>query len=602
MRFQISDCGIRRRETADERRWTQRAMRIYLAETAGFCMGVKRAVNIALETAKEKGKDIYTLGPLIHSPQTVERLQEKNIRVVEDIAGLTSGTIIIRAHGVGPEVREAIERSPLECRDATCPLVLRIRNIIEKYAKQGYTIVIVGDKGHAEVSALLGYAEGRGTVVEHVEDVKSVPKGKVCVVAQSTQERQLFKKVVTKLKERGGEVKVHDTICDATTWRQEEVRALAARVDAMVVVGGKNSANTRRLAEISRGMGVKTFHIEEPGELTAEDLAGSEEVGVTAGASTPNWLIEKVIDRLEHLSEARGGRLRRAFSGTVEFIVKGDVYVGLGGAALCFACAVLRDLWPAWLSVATAGFYIFAIHVLNHYTDREYSQYKESYKLNVLEKYKKGLVASGLAAAAGAIVLSWLISRLAMGLMIFGTLLGIIYNLPIVPRRLANVVRIRRLRDFPMSKNLGTALAWCLTIILLPALELGRGLELSPTLTVFAFAFAMVFARSTLLDLRDVQGDMMVGNETIPILIGERNTKLLLTGVVLASMSLLIVASAFGWVNQSGFLQLLALLYVLVYVGLYHMRRLHQAMRCEIVADTGFFVAEGLAAVWLVLS
>lgn len=577
-------------------------MRIYLAETAGFCMGVKRAVNIALETAKEKGKDIYTLGPLIHSPQTVEMLEEKNIRVVEDIEGLTSGTIIIRAHGVGPEVREAIEKSPLECRDATCPLVIRIRTIIEKCAKQGYTTVIVGDKGHAEVSALLGYADGRGTVVENVEDVNSVPKGKLCVVAQSTQERQLFKKVVRKLKDRGGEVKVYDTICDATTWRQEEVKALAARVHAMVVVGGRNSANTRRLAEISRGMGVKTFQIEEPAELTGEELAGSEEVGVTAGASTPNWLIEKVIDRLEHLSEARGSALRQWLSGVIEFIVKGDVYVGLGGAALCFACAVLRDLWPAWLSVATAGFYIFAIHVLNHFTDREYSQYKESYKLNVLEKYKKGLVTAGLVAAAGALVLAWLISPLAMALMVLGTFLGIIYNLVIVPKSLAKVLRIRRLRDFPMSKNLGTALAWCLTIVLLPILELGAKVEPAPTLTVVAFAFAMVFARSTLLDLRDVQGDMMVGNETIPILIGEKNTKLLLTGVVLASFALLIVASASGWVNGSGFLQLLSLLYVLVYLGLYHMRLLHQAMRCEIVADTGFFVAEGLAAAWLVLT
>jgi (E)-4-hydroxy-3-methyl-but-2-enyl pyrophosphate reductase len=577
-------------------------MRIYLAETAGFCMGVKRAVNIALETAKEKGKDIYTLGPLIHSPQTVEMLEEKNVRVVEDISGLKSGTIIIRAHGVGPEVREEIEKSPLECRDATCPLVLRIRNIIEKWAKQGYRIVIVGDKGHAEVSALLGYADGKGVVVEKLEDVDDVPKGKLCVVAQSTQERQLFKRVVRKLKDRAEEVKVYDTICDATTWRQQEVKALAARVDAMVVVGGRNSANTRRLAEISRAMGVKTFHIEEPTELTEEDLEGIEDVGVTAGASTPNWLIEKVIDRLEHLSEAKGSRLRRALSAAIEFVVKGDVYVGLGGAALCFSCAVLRDLWPAWLSVAASGFYIFAIHVLNHYTDREYAQYKESYKLNVLEKYKKGLVTSGLAAGVGAVVLSALISPLAFGLMVFATLMGIVYNLPVVPRNVAQVVKIRRLRDFPMSKNLGTALAWCLTIVLLPVLELRARLEFLPTLTVLVFAFAMVFARSTLLDLRDVQGDMMVGNETIPILIGEKRTKALLALVVLTSIGLLIVASASKWVNGSGFVQLLALGYVLGYLGLYHIRMMQQAMRCEIVADTGFFITEGLAAVWLMMS
>ncbi len=575
-------------------------MRIYLAETAGFCMGVKRAVNIALETAREKGEGIYTLGPLIHSPQTVEMLEKKNVHVVEDVSGLESGTIIIRAHGIGPEEREGIEKSGLECRDATCPLVLRIRNIIEKHAKEGYTVVIVGDKGHAEVSALTGYAGGKGVVVEGVEDVKEVPRGKICVVAQSTQERRLFEKMVRELRKKSKDLKVFDTICDATTRRQEEVKALAMKVDALVVVGGRNSANTKRLAEISRGMSVKTFHIEEPGELKEEDLAGIEHMGVTAGASTPNWVIEKVIDRLEHLSEARASRVRRALSHVTEFVVKGDVYVGVGAAALCFACAVMRNLWPAPLSVAVSGLFIFALHVLNHYTDREYSQYKESYKLNVLERYKKGLVIAGIVAAYGAVGLTALISSLAFGLMAFATVLGLVYNLPIVPRKIANAIKIRRLRDLPMSKNLGTALAWCLTIILLPVLELQSRLEFLPTLTVFVFCFALVFSRSTLLDLRDVQGDMMIGNETIPILIGEKRTKLLLAGIVVVSIALMIVASASKWVNGSGFAQLVTLAFVLGYLASYHFGLMHQAMKCEIIADTGFIVAELLALFWLI--
>jgi 4-hydroxy-3-methylbut-2-enyl diphosphate reductase len=576
-------------------------MRVYLAETAGFCMGVKRAVNIALETAKEKGRDIYTLGPLIHSPQTVKMLEKKNVKVVDDISGLNSGTVIIRAHGIGPKEREEIEKSQLECRDATCPLVLRIRNIIRKYAEEGYAIVIVGDRGHAEVSALLGYAGGKGMVVEGIQDAEKIPPGKVCVVAQSTQERRLFEKVVKELRKRDGDLKVFDTICDATTWRQEEVRALARKVDAMVVVGGRNSANTKRLADISRSLGVKTYHIEEPSELKEEDLAGSEKVGVTAGASTPNWLIEKVIDRIEQLSKARGSALRKAIDRIIEFAVKGDVYVGVGAAALCLACAVMRELWPAPLSVAVSGLYIFAIHILNHYTDREYAQYKESYKLNILEKYKKGLVAAGVIAAVGGVGLSALISPLALGLMIFATVMGLIYSLPIVPRRVAKAIRVRRMRDIPTSKNLATALAWCLTIVVLPVLELQSRLEVLATLTVFVFAFAVVFARSTLLDLRDVQGDMMIGNETIPILIGERKTKLLLAAVVVVSSGLLAVGSAMGWVNRLGFWQLATLAYVLGYLASYHFRFMSQAMRCEIVADTGFLLAAGLAAVWLMV-
>jgi len=576
-------------------------MRIYLAETAGFCMGVKRAVNIALETAKEKGKEIYTLGPLIHNPQTVEMLERKNVRVVDTIKGLKSGTVIVRAHGVGPEEREEIRRSPLECRDATCPLVLRIRNIIEKSANEGYTVVIVGDKGHAEVSALLGYAGGRGMVVEGVDDAADIPAGKVCVVAQSTQERQLFEKAVKELRKKCEEVKVFDTVCDATTRRQEEVKALAKKVDTMVVVGGKESANTRRLAEISRGMGVRTLLVEEPAELKETDLLESANIGVTAGASTPNWVIEKVIDRIVHLSNAGESRLKRAVSRLVEFIVKGDVYVGIGAAALCFASSVMRGMEAAWLSVLVSACYIFAIHVLNHFTDREYAQYKESYKLNVLEKHKTGLVAAGFTAAGAGVALSALISPVALGLILFGTLLGLAYSMPLVPKVIAKLIKVRRVRDIPMSKNLGTALAWCLMIVVLPILELGRKIEVRPTLTVFAFSFAAVFARSTLLDLRDVQGDMMIGIETIPLMIGQRKTKLLLSLVVAASMTLVAIGSAKGWVNGSGFAQLATLAYVLVYLSLYHFRLMNQAMRCEIVADTGFVLAAALASWWLLL-
>ncbi len=577
-------------------------MRIYLAETAGFCMGVKRAVNIALEAAKEEGKEIYTLGPLIHNPQTVEMLERKNVRVVEHVKGLQSGTVIIRAHGVGPEQRAEIERSGLECQDATCPLVLRIRNIITHCAGEGYTAVIVGDKGHAEVTALMGYVGEKGVVVEKLEEVGDVPRGDVCVVAQSTQERQLFERVVKELRERGGKVKAYDTICEATTRRQAEVRALAKKVDAMVVVGGKNSANTKRLAEISRGMGVRTYPIEEPEELKQGDLAGTESVGVTAGASTPNWVIEKVIDRIARFSSKRERGARKALSSLVEFLVKGDLYVGIGAAALCFACAVMRGMEAAWLSVLVSGYCAFAIHVLNHYTDREYAQYKESYKLNVLEKHKVALVTSGLIAAGVAVGLSILIGPVALALIVSVTLIGLAYNVAIVPRSIAKMVGIRRVRDLPMSKNLGTALAWCLMIVVLPVLELGERAEVLPTLTVLAFSFAVVFARSTLLDLRDVQGDMMIGNETIPIMIGEKRTKLVLALVVVGGMVLVVVGSAMRWVNGSGFVQLVTLGYVLGYLLAYHFRLMNQAIRCEIVADTGFVLAAALAASWLLLS
>ncbi len=280
-------------------------MRIFIADTAGFCMGVKRAVNLALELVKKQKGDIYTIGPLIHNPQTVEMLERKGVKMIRDIDEVKSGTIIIRAHGMTPEKQQSIIDSGLECFDATCPLVLRIQNTIKRHAEMGYATVIIGDKGHAEAEGLLGYADGRGIVVESEEDLEHVPDEKLCVVAQSTQNRIFFERIVDKLKKDRDDIKVFDTICDATTERQEEVRMLAGKVDAMVIVGGRNSANTCRLAEISRSLNVDTFHIEDESELDEKSIAEYGSIGVTGGASTPNRVIEKVIDRLNTIGSKR---------------------------------------------------------------------------------------------------------------------------------------------------------------------------------------------------------------------------------------------------------------------------------------------------------
>ncbi len=278
--------------------------RIIVAKSAGFCWGVQRAFNKVLEVAKnpERGP-VFTYGPLIHNPQAVEMLSQQGIGVIDDIPDEIEGTVAIRTHGVPPAERKRLEQSGAQICDATCPDVGIIQGTVRRHLRLGYYIIIIGHREHPEVKALLGFAEKRGACINSVDEVEALPAdlGKLCVVSQSTQQREKFEKLVKLIRARHSDCVVFDTICRSTDQRQQEVRELAGQVDAMVVVGGRNSSNTNRLAEISRSMGTPTFFIENDSELEPVDFAGKSVIGVTAGASTPSWVIQKVVERLQSI-------------------------------------------------------------------------------------------------------------------------------------------------------------------------------------------------------------------------------------------------------------------------------------------------------------
>jgi len=276
--------------------------RVIVAKSAGFCWGVKRAFDKVLETIKSNssGEKVYTYGPLIHNPQAVEMLEEKGVGVLDKIPEKLNGTIYIRTHGLSPEERQKLRCTGARICDATCPDVGIIQGLVRKHVKKGYHTIIVGNREHPEVAALLGYAEGRGVAVLTREEIERLPRDwkDVCVVAQSTQKEDKFEELIMVIKSIYPDAVIFNTICHSTTERQEEVRELARQVDAMVVVGGFNSANTTKLAQISNEIGAPTFHIETENELNPNDFNSFEVVGVTAGSSTPNWLIERVVARL----------------------------------------------------------------------------------------------------------------------------------------------------------------------------------------------------------------------------------------------------------------------------------------------------------------
>lgn len=271
---------------------------VILADKAGFCFGVKRAINTAFEAAP-KG-NVFCLGPLIHNPQEVERLLRAGVKTIEDLDSLRPGDfLIIRSHGVPPQVLANAREKEVTIIDLTCPFVGKAQRDAESLHTEGYQVVVIGEKKHPEVQSILGYAGGNSLVVETTGDLEGIRlQARVGVVAQTTQSYSNFSEIVLKLLRLSKELKVFNTICNATTERQESARSLAAQVDVMVVVGGRNSANTTRLVSVCRQEGKPTYHIEVADEIQPEWLQGAERVGVTAGASTPDWVLEDVLKKL----------------------------------------------------------------------------------------------------------------------------------------------------------------------------------------------------------------------------------------------------------------------------------------------------------------
>lgn len=278
-------------------------MRVLLAQHAGACYGVERALRIA-EDVMSSGVEASTLGPLIHNPQVVSDLEKRGIHAASDINDIRGSTAIIRSHGITPEAREALHDAGYTVVDATCPHVARAQKGAAALAEAGCRVLVVGEKGHPEVESLVAYAKHAGAKVDVVCAPKDVPDDlhpPVGVVVQTTQTRENLEAVIAALAQRGIAPTVKDTVCNATRQRQKAAAEVAAQVDAMVVVGGRNSSNTTRLAEICAKDCPRVFHVESPRELASVDFAGVSTVGVSAGASTPESQIEAVVSYLESL-------------------------------------------------------------------------------------------------------------------------------------------------------------------------------------------------------------------------------------------------------------------------------------------------------------
>jgi (E)-4-hydroxy-3-methyl-but-2-enyl pyrophosphate reductase len=276
-------------------------MHVMMARGGGFCWGVKRAVEKARDLSRQTSGKVYTDGPLVHNEHVMENLRREGIEETTDPERLREGSLLIRAHGVTPQRRRTLKALDIPLTDATCPDVARIQGLVRKHARQGYHTLVYGDRGHAEVVGIEGYAEGRCHVITGINDVAALPAlQRVCLVSQSTQSPSEYATVAQAVQTRFRDAVVLDTICAATRERQAGLEDVARHAEALVVVGGAHSANTRRLVELAQSLR-PTIHIQVAAQLKAADFEGVNTVGLAAGASTPDGVIESVRQRLHAL-------------------------------------------------------------------------------------------------------------------------------------------------------------------------------------------------------------------------------------------------------------------------------------------------------------
>ena len=567
-------------------------MGIKLAETAGFCMGVKRAVDIVLEIARHKGdKEVYTYGPLIHNPQTVELLRKRGIVPVDSIDRIQDGIIVIRAHGISPREKEKIREKGLEIVDATCPRVASVQAIIKKHAALGYSIIIVGDKEHPEVASLLGYSSDRGVVVNDKKDVGHLPRyDKVCVVAQTTQDSVGYKEIAEEITRKFPGARVFDTICDSTEKRQAEIKDLASEMDGIIIVGGRNSANTQRLATISKECGTRTCHIETAEELDGMDLGGCENIGVSAGASTPNWITEGVIDYLTH--NRRGAvpwKLRGLYNLWI-FFVRTDISSAIGAGCLSLVSMFLQGLSVNLSNILIAALCVYAIHTINRLQGRSFGRIKGGFREGSYIKYRGIYMAVAVASLVLASVLSFVAGPAPFILVGFVSLSGVLYNI---------TVWGRRLEDVPGSKNIFTAMGWAVVAAVVP--QVSVNLEVTcPMVVAFMFVFVLVFSKSVLSDTIDIQSDRLIGRETIPVIMGEAPARTLLKAVSILAGIMLIVAVPAGCAPSLSLVLLAPVFYIWICLGLCDKKTRFSRMALEGLLGMNYIIAGLGACLWFI--
>jgi 4-hydroxy-3-methylbut-2-enyl diphosphate reductase len=572
-------------------------MKVIVAKTAGFCWGVKRAMDAVLEaSARRDGREVQTLGPLIHNPQALELIGKRGVAVAQAPSEVKDGTVVIRAHGIPIQdlrgLKSRQEQGELQIVNATCPEVAKVHSKIKKYSPKGYFTVILGSHGHAESVAHTSFAESGSRIVADLDEAKTLTDQelrKALVVAQTTFTVKNFQAISDYIRSRAGDLIVENTICDDTWMRQDEAHQIAASVDQVVVVGGKNSANTKHLAELTHSLGKPCQYVETASELDLTRFSGQESVGVLAGASTPTWLVEEVVDVLEQLGDApsRFTRFLQVAFGT-------PMVLALGAALMTFGILRWIGFPLGWRHPLLTGGYVLAMYLLTPYLDPLGLGSKGPARARFLTRNRRALLTAALAALTLSLAVAATLGLKPL-LVVFGaSLLGLAYTLKFPFGGGFS------LRAIPGSKDLLVSAALAVVSVGVPLWSAPHGWT-ARGLAAFVLVGALGFARTVVSNIRDMQHDQILGRETLPILIGKTNAKRVAGGLVsLAALPALWVSFSSGPAAQA--LLTLAILagaaaYPLAYLWYFHERFTVGRHAFDPGLDFGFYLMGLLALI-----
>ena len=561
-------------------------------------MGVRRAMERVLEEANRSEDPLYTFGPLIHNRQVMALLERKGIRAVEEPDQISEGEIVIRAHGIPPQQRRSLKESGLKIIDGTCPRVARVQAIIRYHSKKGLAAIIVGDSQHAEVIGLVGHAQGPVHVISSVDEVWDLQDDlSYFVVAQTTQDETIYDEITRAILRRFPQTKVFNTICEATHQRQQEVRALARQVDGMVIVGGFHSGNTRRLVQIARAEGLPTFHVETENDLDPRKLVGMKLVGVTAGASTPNWMIKNVVKKIETIQDPKTKGFPALGKKIFKFLLLSNVIVAAGAASLSYTAFTLAGSTPRVPHLVMAFLYIYAMHVLNRFLDKGASAYNDPERAAFYDRHQLYLRVTGLAAISLALVLAFRTGTTTFLALCGFSLAGILYSVPVIPAQIQKRYPYAKIKDVPGSKTLSESFAWVAVISVLPRL-VG---ELRPWPAFLIISLLILFfsyGRSALLDILQFQGDLIVGKETLPLSIGINKTAFIIKCALISAGTSLVAGALFQWISPVSFLLLPVVLSMYLCLMAYEKRWIYPGLLLESMVESTFLLAGATALIW----
>ncbi len=573
-------------------------MKVIVAKTAGFCWGVKRAMDAVLEASvRSDGRTVQTLGPLIHNPQALELIGKRGVAVAETPDQVQNGTVVIRAHGIPIQdlrgLKERQAKGELKIVNATCPEVAKVHHKIKKWSPKGYFTVILGSHGHAESVAHRSFAESGSVIVATMAEAEAIPDEqlkKVLVVAQTTFTVKDYHAITDYLRTRAGDGVFENTICEDTWMRQDEAKVLARTVDTVIVVGGKASSNTKHLAELAHHYGKPVQYVETAAELDLSPFSGKETVGVLAGASTPTWLVDEVVDVLEQLGD--GPSRWRSF---LQAAFGSSSLMAVGAGLMTLGVHRWLGLPLGWRYPVLTAAYVLAMYLFSPFLDPLGLGAKGPARARFLERNRRILMVSALVALALTLGLAASLGTKVLIVVTGAALVGVTYK-----RRFRFGGREFSLRSIPGSKDVVVALALATVAVIIPVWQEGRVWDLRAFAAIYLVG-VLAFVRTVVYEIRDMQNDQIVGKETLTIFLGKAVTKtvlLVLLGTLLAGTLWLTFEN-----RSQGHPMIVALVlvvcaaYPVLYLWLFHERFTTGKNRFELSVDLSFYLVGLLALV-----